>query len=81
MITLEEGVNLVLKAFEDMEGGEIYVKKIPSMNITDLAKGCVTKHLKNHWSKAWREKIHEQMIGFEDAPLLMSILIIIKYCQ
>ena len=43
MITLEEGVNLVLKAFEDMEGGEIYVKKIPSMNITDLAKAVCDK--------------------------------------
>ena len=38
MITLEEGVNLVWTAFEDMKGGEIYVKKIPSMKILDLAK-------------------------------------------
>ena len=37
MITLEEGVELVWKAFEDMEGGEIYVKKIPSMKVTDIA--------------------------------------------
>ena len=37
MITLEQGVELVWKAFEDMIGGEIYVKKIPSMNIIDLA--------------------------------------------
>ena len=37
MITLEQAVELVWHAFEDMVGGEIYVKKIPSMNITDIA--------------------------------------------
>ena len=36
MITLEQGVQLVWDAFSDMEGGEIYVKKIPSMNIIDI---------------------------------------------
>jgi FlaA1/EpsC-like NDP-sugar epimerase len=36
MISLEEGVELVWHAFDDMKGGEIYVKKIPSMNITDI---------------------------------------------
>ena len=43
MITLEEGVNLVWTAFEDMKGGEIYVKKIPSMKILDLAKAINPK--------------------------------------
>ena len=38
MISLEQGVNLVWHALEDMVGGEIYVKKIPSMKITDIAK-------------------------------------------
>ena len=38
MISLEQGVELVWKAFADMIGGEIYVKKIPSMNIVDIAK-------------------------------------------
>ena len=37
MITLEQGVDLVWHAFEDMVGGEIYVKKIPSMKLTDIA--------------------------------------------
>jgi UDP-N-acetylglucosamine 4,6-dehydratase len=37
MISLEQGVELVWHAFDDMEGGEIYVKKIPSMKVTDLA--------------------------------------------
>ena len=38
MISLEQGVELVWTAFEDMEGGEIYVKKIPSIKVTDVAK-------------------------------------------
>ena len=38
MISLEQGVELVWHAFEDMVGGEIYVKKIPSMKVVDLGK-------------------------------------------
>ena len=37
MISLEDGVKLVWHAFENMLGGEIYVKKIPSMKVTDIA--------------------------------------------
>ena len=68
MITLEDGVKLVWKAFEDMMGGEIYVKKIPSIKITDIAL-AVAPDLK-HKIIGIRPggKIHEQMIGFEDAP-------------
>jgi len=68
MISLEEGVELVWHAFDDMQGGEIYVKKIPSMNITDVAK-AVSEDAK-HKIIGIRpgEKIHEQMIGPEDAP-------------
>jgi len=67
MITLEEGVQLVLDAFEDMLGGEIYVKKIPSMNILDIAK-AVDENV-SHEIIGIRpgEKLHEQMIGLEDA--------------
>ena len=43
MISLEEGVKLVLEAFDDMIGGEIYVKKIPSMKVTDIAKAINNK--------------------------------------
>jgi UDP-N-acetylglucosamine 4,6-dehydratase/5-epimerase len=67
MISLEEGVELVWHAFDDMQGGEIYVKKIPSMTITDIAR-AVSKTAK-HRVIGIRpgEKIHEQMIGLEDA--------------
>ena len=37
MITVEQGVELVWHAFEDMFGGEVYVKKIPSMKVTEVA--------------------------------------------
>ena len=43
MITLEEGVELVLGAFSDMLGGEIYVKKIPSMRVVDIARSINEK--------------------------------------
>ena len=50
MITLEQGVDLVWKVFRDMNGGEIYVKKIPSMNITDMAKLYPPNESKNYWN-------------------------------
>ena len=68
MITLEEGVNLVWHAFEDMLGGEIYVKKIPSMNITEIAKAVAPEAEQKIIGIRPGEKLHEQMIGVEDAP-------------
>ena len=67
MISLEEGVELVWHAFGDMEGGEIYVKKIPSMKVTDLAR--VLAPDAHHEIVGIRpgEKLHEQMISAEDA--------------
>jgi UDP-N-acetylglucosamine 4,6-dehydratase (inverting) len=67
MITLEEGVKLVWKAFDDMHGGEIYVKKIPSMTIGDIARATVPDAKHKIIGVRPGEKIHEQMIGFEDA--------------
>jgi UDP-N-acetylglucosamine 4,6-dehydratase/5-epimerase len=68
MISLEQGVELVWQAFEDMEGGEIYVKKIPSMKVTDIAR--VVAPGARHEVTGIRpgEKLHEQMVGPEDAP-------------
>jgi UDP-N-acetylglucosamine 4,6-dehydratase len=68
MITLEEGVKLVWKAFDDMLGGEIYVKKIPSMSIVDIAKAIDSTAVQRIVGIRPGEKIHEQMIGLEDAP-------------
>lgn len=67
MISLEEGVELVWHAFEDMAGGEIYVKKIPSMKITDVAK-AVSKNAEHEIIGIRAgEKLHEQMISREDS--------------
>lgn len=68
MITLEQGVELVWHAFEDMQGGEIYVKKIPSMNIQDIARAVAPDAEHKIIGIRPGEKIHEQMIGLEDAP-------------
>ena len=68
MITLEQGVNLVWHAFEDMVGGEIYVKKIPSMKVTDIARAIAPEAKHEIVGIRPGEKLHEQMIGFEDAP-------------
>ena len=67
MITLEQGVELVWHAFEDMIGGEIYVKKIPSMKILDIAKAVSNEAKIEIIGIRPGEKIHEQMIGIEDA--------------
>lgn len=67
MITLEQGVELVWHAFEDMEGGEIYVKKIPSMKVTDVAFAAVPAAKHEIVGIRPGEKLHEQMIGTEDA--------------
>ena len=68
MITLDQGVELVWHAFSDMVGGEIYVKKIPSMNIMDIAKAISSDIKTSIVGIRPGEKLHEQMIGLEDAP-------------
>jgi UDP-N-acetylglucosamine 4,6-dehydratase (inverting) len=67
MITLEQGVELVWHAFEDMVGGEIYVKKIPSMSVVDLARALAPECKLEIVGIRPGEKLHEQMIGEEDA--------------
>ena len=67
MISLEQGVNLVWHAFNDMIGGEIYVKKIPSIKITDIAKVIAPNSKFEIIGIRPGEKLHEQMIGLEDS--------------
>ena len=68
MITLQQGVELVWHAFEDMIGGESYVKKIPSMKISDVALAVAPDAKQEIVGIRPGEKLHEQMIGPEDAP-------------
>lgn len=67
MISLEQGVELVWHAFEDMEGGEIYVKKIPSMRVTDIARAVSSTAKLETVGIRPGEKLHEQMISEEDS--------------
>lgn len=67
MISLEQGVELVWHAFEDMVGGEIYVKKIPSMKVVDLARVVAPECGQEIVGIRPGEKLHEQMIGAEDS--------------
>ncbi len=68
MISLEQGVKLVWDALSDSVGGEIYVKKIPSMKVLDVAKAISPDAKIELIGIRPGEKIHEQMIGIEDAP-------------
>ena len=67
MISLEQAVELVWHAFEDMVGGEIYVKKIPSMKMTDLARVIAPNSSQKMIGIRPGEKLHEQMISSEDS--------------
>jgi UDP-N-acetylglucosamine 4,6-dehydratase len=68
MITLDQGVELVWRAFEDMIGGEIYVRKIPSMRVVDVARVIAPDAKQEFVGIRPGEKLHEQMIGIEDSP-------------
>jgi UDP-N-acetylglucosamine 4,6-dehydratase/5-epimerase len=67
MISLEAGVEFVWHTFDDMKGGEIYVKKIPSMKVTDIALAVDGNAKQEEVGIRPGEKLHEQMIGPEDA--------------
>ncbi len=67
MITLEQGVELVWKAFDDMVGGEIYVRKIPSMRVVDIARTLAPKAKLEFIGIRPGEKLHEIMVSIEDA--------------
>ncbi|APU30975.1 UDP-N-acetylglucosamine 4,6-dehydratase (inverting) [Ectopseudomonas alcaliphila JAB1] len=67
MISLEQGVELVWHALADMAGGEIYVKRIPSMNIVDIARAIAPEAHLDVVGVRPGEKLHEQMVSVEDA--------------
>lgn len=66
-ITLEDGVKLVLYALEQMWGGEIFVPKIPSYRITDLAEAIGPQCRREIVGIRPGEKLHEEMITVTDA--------------
>lgn len=66
-ITLQDGVDLVLKGFYRMYGGEIYVPKIPSIRISDLAEALAPGLGKKIIGIRPGEKLHEMMVTKDDA--------------
>jgi UDP-N-acetylglucosamine 4,6-dehydratase len=66
-ITLEQGVQFVLRSFERMRGGEIFVPKIPSMKILDLAEAIAPDCETVNVGIRPGEKLHETLIGEDDA--------------
>jgi len=72
MITLEAGVNFVLKNFERMQGGEIFIPKIPSMKMTELAKAMAPKLPIKIIGIRPGEKLDEIMCPSDDSHLTLE---------
>ena len=71
-ITLQQGVDFVLKNFERMQGGEIFVPKIPSVRITDLAKAMAPHLPTKIIGIRPGEKLHEVMCPADDSHLTLE---------
>ena len=71
-ITLEDGVNFVLKNFERMQGGEIFIPKIASMKITDMAKAIAPELPHKIIGIRPGEKLHEIMCPADDSHLTLE---------
>ena len=72
MITLRQGVEFVLKNFERMQGGEIFVPKIPSMYMTELAKALAPDLPQKIIGIRPGEKLHEIMCPADDSHLTLE---------
>ncbi|MCC7418353.1 MAG: UDP-N-acetylglucosamine 4,6-dehydratase (inverting) [Acidobacteria bacterium] len=72
LITLDQGVDFVLGSLADMLGGEIFVPKIPSVRVTDLARVIAPECAQEVIGIRPGEKLHEAMIGEDDARLSLE---------
>lgn len=66
-ITLDQAVDFVVRSFETMTGGELYVPRIPSTHVVDLAKAIAPEAELVVTGIRPGEKLHEEMISAEDA--------------
>lgn len=66
-ITIEQAVDFVIKSFERTRGGEIFIPKIPSMKIEELALAMAPNLPHTYTGIREGEKLHELMVGIEDA--------------
>mgnify|MGYP001295335142 CR=1 FL=1 len=71
-ITLDQAVNFVLKSFERMQGGEIFVPKIPSIRVVDLAKAMTPQSKLKIIGIRPGEKLHEKMCSVHEAHLTLD---------
>ena len=71
-ITLYQAVNFVLKSFQRMQGGEIFVPKIPSIKLTDLAKAMAPKLKHKIIGIRPGEKLHEKMCSINESYLTLD---------
>lgn len=71
-ITLQQGVDFVLKNFQRMHGGEIFVPKIPSIRITDLARAMAPELAQKVIGIRPGEKLHEVMCPADDSHLTLE---------
>ncbi|MBT5470348.1 MAG: polysaccharide biosynthesis protein, partial [Nitrospina sp.] len=71
-ITLPQGVNFVLKNFQRMNGGEIFIPKIPSIKVVDLAKAMAPETPQKTIGVRPGEKIHEIMCPADDSHLTLE---------
>ncbi len=67
MVSQDQGIDLVWHAFNDMIGGEIYINKIPSMKVTDIAKVIAPGAKQKIIGIRAGEKLHEEMISRDDS--------------
>ncbi len=67
-ISLQQGVELVIKALEEAKGGETFISKIPSFKVTDLAEAMLPGCKMQEVGIRVGEKLHEIMVAVEDAP-------------
>ena len=72
IITLDDGVNFVLSSLEIMNGGEIFVPKIPSVKILDLAKIILPNHKIKFIGIRPGEKLHEVLISKDESDRIYS---------
>jgi UDP-N-acetylglucosamine 4,6-dehydratase len=72
-ITLDQGVRFVINAFSEMQGGEVFVPKIPSMKVVDLAKAMAPNAKINIVGIRPGEKLHEEMISETDARRTLDV--------
>lgn len=73
VITLKQGVNFVVSSLDQMTGGEVFVPKIPSVNVTDVARAIAPEAELEFIGIRPGEKLHEEMISVDEARRTIDV--------